>query len=307
MRFLLLLILPFQLQAADLKDAYDAFEEKDYGKSEEVFSESLKEDPSNHETFYNLGVSQIAQGKVDEAKESFSRAAESDDLELKGRSHYNLGHAEILGKDLEGAQEQFKKALSYGFEREKIEQNLQWVKKQIALQKEQQKQQKQDGQDGEKGEKGEEQDGLKKDPEGDKQLSEKDEDGDQKSGDKDGDGDQESYKKDEDGDKSLEDEEGKQQSAQNQQDGENKEEGQKQSKGSEDENVAEKDPDGESFKKGDEGGEEKMQNRKILSQGELEKQDAEKLIRSVEDKMSRYLFRQQDLEKGGQSANGNDW
>ncbi len=44
-----------------------------------------------------------------------------------------------------------------------------------------------------------------------------------------------------------------------------------------------------------------------LSQEALKKQDAERLLRSVDDKVGKFILRNKDDVNKGRSKNGNDW
>ena len=103
--------------------------------------------------------------------------------------------------------------------------------------------------------------------------------------------------------------------AQNQADDEKKEQESVTPGAKEDENKEEEKPPQPVAKPGEE---EKLQEQKdgeqmvaqgdqVISQEILQQQEAEKLIRSVEDKIGKYLFRPTKEQLKGKSNNGNDW
>lgn len=129
--------------AAEARDGARAFSAKDYAKAEEAFQGAVQQDPTDFDQWYNLGVSQYKQGKLNEAKESFTRATQHPKPDGKLRALYNLGNTEAMLQQFEAAKKAYQQALSYDLNNKAVRENLAWVEEQLKNPPQQQEQQQQ--------------------------------------------------------------------------------------------------------------------------------------------------------------------
>ena len=102
-----------------------AFQQQDYIKAESELKKGLAIDPKDAEGWYMLGYSQVELGKLDEAKESFSKSlslsnAYSDQMKAFWVEKFNAGAREFQNgisaeekKDKAGAKTYYEEALEY--------------------------------------------------------------------------------------------------------------------------------------------------------------------------------------------------
>lgn len=261
---------PARSFAADARDGARAFKAQDYAKAEEAFQSAVRQDPTNLDQWYNLGVSQYKQGKLNEAKESFSRAAQHPRPDGKMRALYNLGNTQAMLQQFDAAKQAYQQALSYDLNNQAIKDNLAWVEEQLKNPPQQQEQQQQDQKN-------------------DQQQDQKDEQQKQESKES-----QQSQSQKNDPKKQQQSPEKSQQNKSEAEDQKKQDDQQKQG-----DSTSEK-PD---ENRDQSSGEESSQNQGEAKQ--LEREDAERVLRQVEDQLGRN--RVQDQGDGEAKGQKNDW
>ena len=296
--FVFLLVAPPALADAESR-ARAAYDKKDYTAAAGAFKEAVGEDPDAFAPSYNLGVSEYRAGRYEEAKTAFQAAARTPDGRQRSRALFNLGNTHTALKDLKAAKQAWQDALGYDLENKAIRENLKWVEEELKKQQEQEKQADQQNQDQQN------QDQQNQEKQADQQNQ------DQQN--------QEKQANQQNKDQQNQDQQNQDQQNQDQQQQQaqqNQDQQQQQQQAQQDQqNQAQdeqKHQDGQAGQEPDQGNQgagssgQKPEERK-LSRRELDKQEADKLLRSVEDKVSQYMFRPGNGRMEGRSRNGNDW
>lgn len=307
------------------KDQNSAYEAYDQGKFEEA-SKSFQAFASSHQddqvSSYNAGVATYKAGHAEDAMKLLERAASGPDPLLKAKALHNAAVIHIDKKEWEPARDSLKEALSFDNDNKAIRENLEWVEEQLKRNPPKPKDQEQknsdkqadnkDKQDDKKDQQNKDQQ-SQADNKSDSTKDQKDRQQDSQSGDRKGDKESkgqdqktaeqkakdEQAKKEQEaqsGGQSKEDREKQEQEAQEQ--AASGEERKKQDKedNTQDKAVAEeqknKDPK-QSKDKGREamGAEQKAAETKgqaIMTPAELKNQEAERLLRTIDDKIGRY-------------------
>ncbi|MGE0174849.1 MAG: tol-pal system YbgF family protein [Oligoflexales bacterium] len=328
-------IVPVLLAAFLFGGKVHAEDTNDYKKEEKRYEAMVNKDPSNLEDVYNLGVAQYKQKKFEQAKQNFERSAAASDKEMKLRSLFNLGNTNVQLGDLQAAKQALQQALSYDLDNAAVRENLQWVEEQLKNKQDQQQnkdqQQSKDQQQDQQNQQNQQQDkqSQSQDQQQEDQQRQDQQQKDQQQGDKQGDsqngsgaGDDE--KKDKEQDKQQQsnehsddkqrdsasgggdDEKQKQDQQQGQQQQGQQQQGQQQ-QGQQQQGQQSPGEGGASGAK--DGGKPQQGNAQgKLSRSEVEKQDAERVVRSVEDDVSKSLYRPGDLEKNNEGGSDDiDW
>lgn len=123
------------LKAGDARDGQKAFEKKDYGTASEKFLHAEINEPKKLEHAYNRGVSQYYNKDYKQAAEAFEKSAQSADKNLAGKSYFNLGNTKVAAGDLQAAVKAYEEALKIHPQDKDAQENLQWVKKKIEEEK----------------------------------------------------------------------------------------------------------------------------------------------------------------------------
>ncbi|RYZ58922.1 MAG: hypothetical protein EOP07_05545 [Proteobacteria bacterium] len=324
-------------RSKDLSAAYDAY---DHGKFEEAakdFAAYASGPQSNQVATYNAAVASYKAGKPDDAMKFLQRAAAGSDPKIKARALHNTASIHIDKKELEPARDSLKEALSFDNDNKAIRENLEWVEEQLKNQPPKKDQDKKDSQkqaddkdkdkkDQEKSEdqKKEEQNASNKenDPKKDGQPKDQDKGQDQKSA--------EEKKAEEEKSKAEQKSAEEKKAEQDKESGKSKEQMAKEQDAKKDEKSKEqeaqaaqeqkdkdkdKDPAKDAQKqaqaaKPEEGkAPESPEGKKaqaVLTQAELKQQEAERLLRSIDDKIGRYPLT--DTEATGQRGkDGKNW
>jgi Ca-activated chloride channel homolog len=306
-----------------------AAEQQDYAKEEKRFEEQIANDPTNPEHVYNLGVAQYKQKKFEQAKQNFERSAAASDKNVKVRSLFNLGNTHIQLGDLQGAKQALQQALSYDLENKAIKENLEWVDQQLKNNPEQQKQQQSEQQQANDSQKSQD----STDQQGEQQQD-SEQKGDQKQADnKQGSGQNQDEKKEDQqaGGQGSEKNESDQKKDQNQSaQGGNEQDQKNQDSKSQNSQNGDQQADGNPNQPGDQdkqdnpqsqGGNgqpgdgnqkgqsgQRQEGKHQVSNSDVKKQDAERIVRSVEDDVSKSLYRPGDLGKKGEGGEDSiDW
>lgn len=127
----------------DHYQAARAYQEGDFQKAQELYSQQLLTDPYNGQTLYNLGDASYRLEQYDRARAYFLQAAQQlgNNPLLQERAYYNAGNSYFFEQQLEEALEQYKKALELNPDNERTLHNKHVVEE-LLKQREQQQQEK---------------------------------------------------------------------------------------------------------------------------------------------------------------------
>ena len=112
-----------------IKDANEAYDNKDFKKAENLYNKLDK----NAQSTYNVGNSLYNQAKYKEAQEAYKKV-KTQDKNLQYKSLHNLGNSYVKQNNLEYAKKAYEGALKLN-EDEQTRQNLEAVKKALKQQK----------------------------------------------------------------------------------------------------------------------------------------------------------------------------
>ncbi|MFK7871886.1 MAG: VWA domain-containing protein [Oligoflexales bacterium] len=101
----------------------------DFQSAREVFEGDLKLKPNDRSVKYNLGIVFFRLGDFEKSKDFFSNVLGSDDLAKNAR--FNLGNTLVALGQLEEAAKVYKSMQEQGWDDEQVQENLQWVLKQL--------------------------------------------------------------------------------------------------------------------------------------------------------------------------------
>ena len=121
------------------------YSEGDYDKALELYREALDESPDSPAIRFNLGDAHFKKEELEDAADSFSRALQSEDPEVKSRAQYNLGNSLYRQGKLQESLSAYREALKVAPGDRDAKHNLEFVLKQLQEQKQQQKDQNQQG------------------------------------------------------------------------------------------------------------------------------------------------------------------
>jgi Ca-activated chloride channel family protein len=290
------------LHADSLGDAYRAFEKGQYEEAAKGFQSHTQKQPEDYDQLYNTGVALFKKGAHAEAMSYFDRAMQSPDPALKSQSAYNKGVALAKQQKWEEAEAAFQTALSYDNDNKMIQDNLKFAKVQKTLQKKQEPQEKQaqDKQQMEQKKDGKLEEKLVEDQKGQlqgKKLEEK------QVQNQTGQGPNQDLQKSEPGKEGLKQAEAGEKSAQ-----------EKSAQSVAEENAQAAQGDSKQEKPGEKGkepggvpGAQAQEGQRVLTVKDLKKQEAEKILRSVDDRIGTYILTPEQANTEGKSRNGKDW
>lgn len=324
----------------ELDSAFDAYDSAKYEEAAKGF-QAFASRQSGQVANYNAGVASYKAGHADEASKFWQRAATGAGLDplLKAKALHNMALVQIDKKELEGARDSLKEALSFDNDNKPIRENLEWVEQHLKQNPEENKSKDDQKQDSKQAE-----DKDKKDQEQKNQQKQADNKSDESKKDQKDENNQASKGQDQkpaEDKKKEQDEQGKkdQQSAS----GQSKEEKVKEKKQSEasagkdqkkdgenKDKASEKKPENEkamaeeqkgkdqdpSKEKGLESmtpeqkaakaSEETKNGQAIMTPAELKSQEAERLLRTIDDKIGRYPLTDTEAT-GKRGADGKNW
>ncbi|WP_176736930.1 tetratricopeptide repeat protein [Oligoflexus tunisiensis] len=307
----LILALPAgELWADSLRDAYSAFEKGQFEEAAQGFEAHTKKDPQDYSQLYNTGVALFQKGDFDKAIPYFDRAAQSPDPGLKSRAHYNKGVVYGQQQNWEQAEAAFQEALSYDNDNRVIQENLQFAREQKKKQKPEQQDQNQKQAQNDPQKKNEtDQNQTQNDPQ-------KNNESDQQQAQNDSQQKNESQKPEAGQNQDAEKKAGEEKLADARKDSAAEQKGQSQ-KQEPQQNAQQGGSDQrdkqESLAQGAKGAGDPTANGKspdeqrVLTVKDLKKQEAEKLLRSVDDRIGSYILTPEQANTEGKSRNGKDW
>jgi len=162
--FLALFIIVGLYTKAQSSEGEQAYKEGNYIAASEYYSQQLKTSPDNPELHYNFGTAAYKNNMFDDAIAAFSKALESDNIDLQKNAYYNRGNS-YYRKGLETmkgnpqttiqlwkqALESLQSVLELAPDNKDAQYNYELIKKQLEkLQKQQEQKQKQQQEDNNK-------------------------------------------------------------------------------------------------------------------------------------------------------------
>jgi tetratricopeptide (TPR) repeat protein len=128
-----------------------AYKEKKYEESVQQFTEALIERPDTPELKFNRGTGLAGLGKKDEAVTELNSAAGMfNQSEQAAAAHFNAGNALLAAEDLEGALEQYRRAVKLDQGSKDIRHNLELALRKLSEQKKDQSPKENDKKDDQK-------------------------------------------------------------------------------------------------------------------------------------------------------------
>ena len=125
----------------NIREGNEAYKNNQFQEAEELYRQSLREDPEMVESTFNLGDALYRQEKYEDASRYFNMAAEkASDKETKAKAYHNLGNSYLKEQKLEESINAYKKSLLNNPKDEETRFNLAYAKQQLQQQQEQQKQ-----------------------------------------------------------------------------------------------------------------------------------------------------------------------
>jgi len=289
----------------------------DFARAEGEYAEETGDVEKDAKSSFNRGNAQFRQGKYKEAQESFEKAARSADTNLRGSALYNLGGARAMGGKLEESLKAYEEAQTLRPDDKRISENIESVKRALEDQaKREEEKKKQQQQNGEKGE--------------DKKNEDESSDQQNENGEKNDSSDKENGKDQKSDDKKSDEEKSDGQDKKNEQSSDKK--------GKDDQSQAQKGQQGASpspapgaqampqpsptssadaaqammssgtpAPQPSESGSAAGAAGQLANPDDLTKERAEALLRGVEDKMKKYLYRPEQAPNPSAPKNGKDW
>jgi Ca-activated chloride channel family protein len=114
---LILLLLPFGTRSF-AAEGEDAYARGDYLEASEYYGKLLEKSPDDPLLHYNFGTAAYKNNMFDDAVESFTRALQSDNVDLQKKAYYNRGKSqyrkglEMRQADPRGSADQWRQALA---------------------------------------------------------------------------------------------------------------------------------------------------------------------------------------------------
>ncbi len=134
-----LLILPgAPAQANDTSEGIKSYQAGDFEKALKHFTDAQLEAPEKPEALYNVADAYYKNGNFDAAVDHYAKALETDNKGLKQKALYNLGNAEFRRGNAKAAIGHYEAALAIDPDDRATKENLEFVKKALEQQKQQQ-------------------------------------------------------------------------------------------------------------------------------------------------------------------------
>ncbi|MDI6793520.1 MAG: tetratricopeptide repeat protein, partial [bacterium] len=130
------------------------FEKGKYAEALNKYQDARIDEPENNRLHFNTGNTLYKISKYEEASREYSRAVNSSDLSIQGKSYYNLGNCAYKLGRLPEAITYYKKSLDIDPSDQDAKYNLQFVQQKLNEQQQQQQQCQNNKNKQEKGEKG---------------------------------------------------------------------------------------------------------------------------------------------------------
>lgn len=133
-----LMLLPvYPADANDTRDGITAFERGDFTQALKHFTDAQLKDPDRPELLYNVAGAYYKSGNFDAAADHYKQVLEIEDKKLKQKALYNLGNAEFRRGNAKEAIGHYEAALAINPEDRLAQDNLEFVKKALEQQQQQ--------------------------------------------------------------------------------------------------------------------------------------------------------------------------
>lgn len=157
---LAIMVFPIPTFAGNMEDGLAAYQNKEYEKALKHFIDEQLKHPEKPEVLYNVGNAYYKTGDFEAAKSHYEQALETEDPALKEKTLYNLGNTHYRLGQPEEAIKNYTEALNINPDDKMAKENIEFVKKMIEQQKQQQ-------------ESGNQNDGEQKEPEDQQESGDK--------------------------------------------------------------------------------------------------------------------------------------
>ncbi|BBO69912.1 hypothetical protein DSCA_38420 [Desulfosarcina alkanivorans] len=125
-------------EASDTREGIAAYEREDFEQALKHFTDAQLDAPDRPEMLYNVADAYYKTGNFEAAADHYRQALETDDAGLKQKALYNLGNTEFRRGNAREAIGHYEAALSLDPEDSRTKENLEFVKKVLEQQKQQQ-------------------------------------------------------------------------------------------------------------------------------------------------------------------------
>ncbi|MGQ9819234.1 MAG: tetratricopeptide repeat protein [Candidatus Kapaibacteriales bacterium] len=130
-----------------IRKGNSSYRDKKYDESEIFYRKSLEKDPKNLTAYFNLGNSLYKQNKFDESIQKYFQLSNStDSKKLKEEAYYNIGNAYLKNKQYAESIDFYKKALRLDPKDYDAKYNLEYARRMMIMEQQQNKQQNQNQQ-----------------------------------------------------------------------------------------------------------------------------------------------------------------
>ena len=139
--FCCLLMNPYPVFAKNtygmVREGLNAYENGEYEKALKHFIDAQLEEPDRPEIYYNIGNTYYKMGDYEAAHKNYLSALKTEDKELEQKIRYNLGNTRFRQQALKDAIAQYQASLDIDPDDEKAQQNLEFAKKLLEHQQQQ--------------------------------------------------------------------------------------------------------------------------------------------------------------------------
>lgn len=140
-------LLPRPAVAGPLQEGYDAYQKEAYETALKHFLDGQVNAPDHPEVLYNIGNAYYKTGQYDDAYAYYSRALSNAPAPLKEKLLYNMGNTAYRRQALQDAIKNYEAALAIDPDDEQAKANLDFVRKRLEQQQQQQSESKPDEQE----------------------------------------------------------------------------------------------------------------------------------------------------------------
>lgn len=131
-----------------IRKGNSSYRDKKYDESEIFYRKSLEKEPKNLTAYFNLGNSLYKQEKFDESMQKYLQVGNNtNDNKLKAEAYYNIGNAYLKNKLYAESIDYYKKALRLNPKDHDAKYNLEYARRMMLIEQQQNQQQKQNQKD----------------------------------------------------------------------------------------------------------------------------------------------------------------
>lgn len=117
-----------------VQDGINAFENREYEQAKKSFIDAQLEEPDEKAIYYNIGTAAYMNQEYEQAEQNFLQASDTENMELRQKSLYNLANTRYRMGRLDDAITDYERLLTEFPEDIQAKENLEFVKKKQAEQ-----------------------------------------------------------------------------------------------------------------------------------------------------------------------------